>query len=147
MASRGLPAELSAVPSDAYLLGRAIDVAERASWSPAARIPLDRLAGIGTATLHDQIKAFFAACADKLQPTDPASARRLANASAHWMRHTHGSHAVAAGMDIKVVQQNLGHASLTTTTRYTTSEARRRATETAKLWGTPAPASTEPLKE
>jgi integrase len=35
-----------------------------------------------------------------------------------------------------VVQQNLGHASLGTTTRYTTSEDRRRALETAKLWHT-----------
>jgi site-specific recombinase XerD len=58
------------------------------------------------------------------------------------MRHTHGSHAVAAGMDINVVQQNLGHASLATTTRYTTSEARRRATETAKLWEVQAPTVT-----
>jgi site-specific recombinase XerD len=138
LASRGLPAELGSAPGDAYLLGRAVDVAERASWSPAARAPLDRLAGIGTATLHDQIKAFFAACAAALQAADPAGAQRLAKASAHWMRHTHGSHAVAAGMDIKVVQQNLGHASLATTTRYTTSEARRRATETAKLWGVQA---------
>lgn len=135
LASRGLPVELRSIPSETHLLGKAVDVAERASWSPSARMPVDRLAGIGTATLHDQLKTFFTACANKLQPTDPAGAARLASASAHWMRHTHGSHAVAAGMDIKVVQENLGHASLTTTTRYTTSEARRRATETAKLWG------------
>jgi site-specific recombinase XerD len=141
LASRGLPAQLGALPPAAYLLGRAVDAAERASWSPAARAPLDRLAGIGTATLHDQLKAFFTACGQKLQPVDPAGAQRLAKASAHWMRHTHGSHAVAAGMDIKVVQQNLGHASLATTTRYTTSEARRRATETAKLWNMAAPAN------
>jgi site-specific recombinase XerD len=139
LASRGLAAELGGVPGEAYLLGRAVDVAERASWSPAARLPVDRLGGIGTATLHDQLKAYFTACAGKLQATDPASALRLAKASAHWMRHTHGSHAMAAGMDIKVIQQNLGHASLATTTRYTTSEARRRATETAKLWGASAP--------
>jgi site-specific recombinase XerD len=138
LVSRGLPGDLGAVPAETHLLGRAVDVAERASWSPAARLPLDRLAGIGTATLHDQLKAFFTDCAGALQATDPASAQRLAKASAHWMRHTHGSHAVAAGMDIKVVQQNLGHASLATTTRYTTSEARRRATETAKLWNAQA---------
>lgn len=139
LASRGLPAELGGATGEACLLGRATDVAERAAWSAAARTPMDRLAGIGTATLHDQLKAFFTACARKLAPADPAGALRLAKASAHWMRHTHGSHAVAAGMDIKVVQQNLGHASLATTTRYTTSEARRRATETAKLWGAQRP--------
>lgn len=133
--SRGLPADLGQVPGEAHLLGRAVDVAERAGWSPAARNPVDRLADIGTATLHDQLKAFFTACAGQLQASDGAGATRLAKASAHWLRHTHGSHAVAAGMNIKVVQENLGHASLATTTRYTTSEARRRATETAKLWG------------
>jgi site-specific recombinase XerD len=63
------------------------------------------------------------------------------------MRHTHGSHARAAGMDIKVIQQNLGHASLATTTRYTTSEARRRATETAKLWGAYAPGVSQSSKK
>ena len=146
LASRGLPAQLGMVPGEAYLLGRATDVAERAAWSPAARAPVNRLAGIGTATLHDQIKAFFEACARKLQPTDSAGAQRLRKASAHWMRHTHGSHAVAAGMDIKVVQQNLGHASLATTTRYTTSEARRRATETAKLWSAQTPVDSNPRK-
>jgi site-specific recombinase XerD len=137
--ARGLSGELGVVPAEAYLLGRTVDVATRATWSPAAKAPLDRLAGIGTATLHDQIKAFFGACAATLRVSDPVSAARLAKASAHWMRHTHGSHAVAAGMDIKVVQQNLGHASLATTTRYTTTEARRRATETAKLWAAAAP--------
>jgi site-specific recombinase XerD len=147
LASRGLAAELGGVPGEAYLLGRAVDVAERASWSPAARIPVDRLGGIGTATLHDQLKAYFTACAGKLQATDPASALRLAKASAHWMRHTHGSHAMAAGMNIKVIQQNLGHASLATTTRYTTSEARRRATETAKLWGAYAPGVSQSSKK
>lgn len=147
LASRGLPAQLTLVPREAYLLGRAVDVSERAAWSPAARVPVDRLTGIGTTTLHDQLKAFFTACAQQMQPTDPAGAQRLACASAHWMRHTHGSHAVAAGMDIKVVQQNLGHASLATTTRYTTSEARRRATETAKLWDVPVNENSDPLPE
>jgi site-specific recombinase XerD len=134
--ARGLSSDLAIAPGQAFLLGRAVDVVERAPWSPLAREPIDRLTGIGTATLHDQLKGFFKKCAEELRNHDPAGAARLAKASAHWMRHTHGSHAVAAGMDIKVVQQNLGHASLGTTTRYTTSEDRRRALETAKLWHT-----------
>jgi len=40
-------------------------------------------------------------------------------ASAHWLRHSHASHALDHGAPIHVVQQSLGHASLTTTTRYT----------------------------
>ncbi len=40
----------------------------------------------------------------------------------HWMRHSHASHAIAGGMPIEIAQQNLGHASLATTTIYVTTE-------------------------
>jgi site-specific recombinase XerD len=39
-------------------------------------------------------------------------------ASPHWFRHAHASHALDAGAPPHLVQQTLGHASLTTTTRY-----------------------------
>lgn len=39
--------------------------------------------------------------------------------SAHWLRHAHASHALDRGAPVHVVQATLGHASLTTTTRYT----------------------------
>jgi site-specific recombinase XerD len=143
LASRGLPAVLSAVPGEACLLGRAVDVTQRASWSPAARTPVDRLAGIGTATLHAQLKNFFSACARKIRKTDPTGAQLLVKASAHWMRHTHGFHAVATGMSLKTVQQNLGHASLASTTRYVAGDAR----QLAALRGTPnSTASKAPAK-
>ena len=38
--------------------------------------------------------------------------------SPHWMRHAHASHALDRGAPPHVVQQTLGHASLTTTSRY-----------------------------
>jgi site-specific recombinase XerD len=38
--------------------------------------------------------------------------------SAHWLRHSHASHALDRGAPVHVVQTTLGHASLTTTTRY-----------------------------
>jgi len=40
------------------------------------------------------------------------------NISAHYLRHAHCSHALDRGAPVHVVQQTLGHASLTTTTRY-----------------------------
>lgn len=40
----------------------------------------------------------------------------------HWMRHSHASHAIAGGMPIEIAQQDLGHASLATTTIYVTTE-------------------------
>mgnify|MGYP001792947632 CR=1 FL=1 len=38
--------------------------------------------------------------------------------STHWLRHCNATHALRAGADISVVRENLGHASLTTTTKY-----------------------------
>ncbi len=42
----------------------------------------------------------------------------LPDASAHWFRHAHASHALDNGAPAHVVQQTLGHADLKTTTRY-----------------------------
>ena len=52
----------------------------------------------------------------------------------HWMRHSHASHAIAGGMPIEIAQQNLGHASLATTTIYVTTEKRRRMKAVEALW-------------
>jgi integrase/recombinase XerD len=39
--------------------------------------------------------------------------------SPHYFRHSHASHSLTRGAPVHVVQATLGHASLTTTTRYT----------------------------
>jgi integrase/recombinase XerD len=39
-------------------------------------------------------------------------------ASAHWLRHSHASHSLEAGCNLRLLQQSLGHASVTTTERY-----------------------------
>ena len=41
------------------------------------------------------------------------------NVSAHWLRHSHASHALDRGATIAVVRDTLGHSSLTITSRYT----------------------------
>lgn len=51
-----------------------------------------------------------------------------------WMRHSHASHAIAGGMPIEIAQQNLGHASLATTTVYVTTEKRRRMKAVEAFW-------------
>ena len=38
--------------------------------------------------------------------------------SAHWLRHSHASHSLEAGCNLRLLQQSLGHASVTTTERY-----------------------------
>lgn len=39
-------------------------------------------------------------------------------ASAHWLRHSHASHSLEAGCNLRLLQHSLGHASVTTTERY-----------------------------
>ena len=122
---------LSSTPEDignqgAYLLGKASDAAQRApGLSKGQR--LDPREGIAASTFYDQVKAFFGDCADVLRGQgDVKGVERLAKASTRWMRHSHASHAIAGGMLIEIAQQNLGHASLATTTVYVTTESKRR---------------------
>ena len=121
----------------AHLLGKASDADERApGLSRGGR--LDPREGIAATTLYDQIKRFFGDCADVLRGQgDAKGAQRLARASTHWMRHSHASHAIAAGMPIEIAQQNLGHASLATTTVYVSTESKRRMKAVEKFWRTP----------
>ncbi len=38
--------------------------------------------------------------------------------SAHWLRHSHASHALDRGCNVRLLQQSLGHSSVTTTEKY-----------------------------
>ena len=117
----------------AFLLGKADDVRDKLSRAQGQQI--SALEGISPATLYEQIKTFFASCAKKLEAAkEPSAAARLRQASTHWLRHTHGAHAVARGVPIEVLQLNLGHASINTTTIYTTSEDKRRLKTMSRLW-------------
>lgn len=75
---------------DAFLLGKAIDVAQRAPWSPLRKRDIDPREGIAPGTLYDQIKAFFVDCADARAASDPREASRLAAASTGWLRNLDG---------------------------------------------------------
>jgi site-specific recombinase XerD len=135
LASRGLAPNPEAPENrGAFLLGKAVDIAERAPWSPQTRRELNPKEGIGPGTLYDQVKAFFSQCAKQLAQTDAGSAQQLVSASTHWLRHTHGMHAAALGMPLEVLQQNLGHASLQTTTGYSTSAESKRVKVMQDFW-------------
>jgi site-specific recombinase XerD len=68
----------------------------------------------------------FTRCAAWVAHQDPRAAQRIRQATTHWLRHTYGSHGVAFGMPTDVLQANLGHASLATTSIYVTAEKARR---------------------
>ncbi|WP_423194598.1 tyrosine-type recombinase/integrase [Cupriavidus sp. H18C2] len=94
------------------------------------RVKADGQVGkLSVAQLDAIWKGFFVQAADVLAEEEPAGAVRLAQASAHWLRHTFGSHAIARGVALDVVQHQLGHASLATTSVYVHAEDARRARE------------------
>jgi site-specific recombinase XerD len=39
-------------------------------------------------------------------------------ASCHWLRHSHASHAIESGCNLRLLQKSLGHSKLETTERY-----------------------------
>lgn len=133
--SRGLSPRIEDMGNQgAHLLGKAVDIAERAPGL-AGQGGVDPRDGIAESTFYDQLKRFFLECSDVLKRRgDLRGAARLANASTHWLRHTHLSHAIAAGMPIEIAQQNAGHASLATTTVYVTTEQKRRMKAVAGFW-------------
>ncbi|MEY2872862.1 MAG: hypothetical protein RLZZ373_233 [Pseudomonadota bacterium] len=136
LASRGCKADVQhADNQDTHLLGKASDWAERAPGL-ASRIEMSPADGIAGTTLYEQLKAFFGTCAMQLRAQgDIKGAQRLERASTHWLRHSHASHMIAQGLPVEIVQQNLGHASLATTTLYVTTEQRRRLQASKKAWG------------
>lgn len=92
-----------------------------------SREPLTR------AALHSIVKKVFDGAADRLRQRGDeyvARADLLERASAHWLRHTAGSHMADQQIDLRLVRDNLGHESLSTTSQYLHVDDDRRHKET-----------------
>lgn len=83
--------------------------------------------GITTGRLRSLMERFFDLAAGRMQDVLPSAAHKLRAATPHWLRHTHATHALERGVDLKTVQENLRHASLTTTSVYVHTDKARRA--------------------
>lgn len=71
--------------------------------------------------IHDIIKSVFSMTAERIRlkgPEHAHTASKVAQASAHWLRHTAGSHMANMAVDLRHVRDNLGHASISTTSGY-----------------------------
>jgi integrase/recombinase XerD len=84
--------------------------------------------------LHTIVKAIFAGAAERLRLRGDdfaGQANLLEQASAHWMRHTAGSHMADVTGDLRIVRDNLRHADLSSSNPYlhTQDEQRHRETE------------------
>ena len=111
---RGLPTEPTYWEDQTFLIGR------------LARNLQHGKGGIAAPALAAAYKKIFAQVAGDLALDDQPAAKRLSEASTHWLRHTFGTRAIEAGMPLDVVQENLGLASPQTTSRYVTTELERR---------------------
>ncbi|KPF43197.1 hypothetical protein IP87_16235 [beta proteobacterium AAP121] len=78
------------------------------------------------ARIYEVLVTAFERCAARVAVQDRRAAERIAEASTHWLRHTYGSHAAAKGVPQDVLQANLGHESLATTSIYVRAEKGRR---------------------
>lgn len=94
-----------------------------------------KLQPISDSMLYKIIKATTHSLADELKLTDPASAFVIARVSTHWLRHTSATHQVDAGIDIRIVKENLRHSMLETTMKYQHTAADSRHDETIKKFG------------
>lgn len=83
--------------------------------------------------IHDILKSVFAMTSERLKLKGPENAHiaaKIARASAHWLRHTAGSHMANNSVDLRHVRDNLGHESIGTTNRYLHSSEDARHAET-----------------
>ena len=90
--------------------------------------------GVRPQTIHLALKRLFSRILASNRFRDPGALAKVQKASAHWLRHTSATHALANGVPIEVVSGNLGHASLDTTSIYIDSELRRNIDETRQGW-------------
>ena len=85
--------------------------------------------------IHLIVKTVFSRTAARLRAASPVlspHAELLEQASAHWLRHTAGSRMADGQLDLRYVRDNLGHATLNTTSHYLHAEDEIRHRETER---------------
>ncbi|MCX8514469.1 MAG: tyrosine-type recombinase/integrase [Burkholderiales bacterium] len=93
------------------------------------------LSGISHSMLYKIIKSTCILIAQEVKLDDPGAAYVIEQVSTHWLRHTSATHQVDAGIDIRVVKENLRHSLLETTMKYQHTEDAARHEETSKKFG------------
>lgn len=89
---------------------------------------------LARSAIHEIVKGVMHATAARLRAKGDgweSAAAQIEEASTHWLRHTAGTHMTDAGLDVKAVRDNFGHATISTTSIYVHSEhdARHDATQ------------------
>lgn len=123
----------------AYLRAQGLPTTQN-RWDPdlpiVGRLWEDGTAGpLSSARLWSVMKRFFKLAAKRVESTRPALAAKLCQASPHWMRHTHATHALAHGAALTTVRDNLRHASVSTTSIYLHTDQQTRARQMVGAFG------------
>jgi site-specific recombinase XerD len=142
VAGKGSKNRVVAVPPQAfaalqrYLEERGIGTLESApAAAPLLASALDPMESIGYQALYETVRSWIsrAVSASRLPSKDRL---HLARASTHWLRHTFGTRAIARDVPLDVIQAQMGHASIQTTTSiYGRAPMQRRADELKKAFG------------
>jgi site-specific recombinase XerD len=115
---------------DRYLLQRRLPVT-REQWDLATPLigSLEKSSetGITATRLLNVIKRFFSLSANEMAEDHPSLAEKLQQATTHWMRHTHATHALAMGAELITVRDNLRHSSISTTSAYLHGDDAKRS--------------------
>lgn len=115
---------------DRYLVQRGLPIT-RALWERntpligSVEAPAGK--GITAARLLHILKRFFEVAATQVEGESPALAEKLRQATTHWMRHTHATHALAMGAELVIVRDNLRHSSISTTSTYLHGDDAKRS--------------------
>jgi integrase len=95
----------------------------------------DKYVGITDSMLYKIIKTSCVNIANQVKLNDPAAAFVIEQVSTHWLRHTCATHQVDAGIDIRIVKENLRHTLLETTMKYQHTQRDERHLETNNKFG------------
>jgi len=138
---KGAKNRIAAVPGQAlnalqdYLVARrlgSLDTAPPAA--PLLASTLEPLAPIGYQALYEHVKGWLTK-AIRASSLPPKECDKLRGASTHWLRHTFGTRAIAREVPLDVIQAQMGHASIQTTTAiYGRAPIRRRVDALAKAF-------------
>ncbi|MDO8769163.1 MAG: site-specific integrase [Burkholderiaceae bacterium] len=139
---KGAKNRIAAVPGQAfaalqaYLQARQLGGMETAPpGAPLLASTRDAMAPLGYQALYEHVKGWLAK-AVRSSSLSAAEREKLAGATTHWLRHTFGTRAIAREVPLDVIQAQMGHASIQTTTAiYGRAPIRRRMDELGKAFG------------
>ena len=139
---KGAKNRIAAVPRQAfdalqqYLAFRGVGPVQSAPpKAPLLASTLDPMESIGCQALYEHVKGrLYKAIAASALPFNIRMKR--SGASTHWLRHTYGTGSIAREVPLDVIQAQIGHGSIQTTTAiFGRAPIRRRADEFGKAFG------------